>query len=268
MERSKTDTPCEYDSPTNQQSGNTIARRGFLKLAGVGATLVAAVTVESESVRGDTTGYGEGEYGNVPYGGDEFSVSTEDVVSVDATSATIAGVLSALDGADSADCYFEWRAVGADAWNATSKQTRSSTGSFSADINNLSDNTDYEYRAVAESSDGSTDTGSVVAFSTVSGSTAPVIDSFSVSGAKQSDSQSEITVEWGVSDADEDLASVDIDVADSSGTVQSVSWLVNGAVASDIDSFVVKHSDGVTFDVTITVTDAEGNSTSATQSVS
>jgi subtilisin len=48
----------------------------------------------------------------------------------------------------------------------TSAETLSSTGSFSADISGLSAGTTYEFRAVANASDGSSDTGSTNSFTT------------------------------------------------------------------------------------------------------
>ncbi|WP_336328795.1 Ig-like domain-containing protein [Halovenus sp. HT40] len=96
---------------------------------------------------------------------------------------------------------------------------------------------------------------------------APTIHRFSVSEAGRPDPHAEVTVIWDVSDADADLASVDIDVADSSGTIKGVNWTLSGANASDTDSFKVKKGDGKTFDVSLMVTDAAGKATSKTVSV-
>ncbi|PSQ17817.1 serine protease [Halobacteriales archaeon QS_8_69_26] len=95
-----------------------------------------------------------------------LSVSTDSASSVGTSSATLNGTLNDLGGASSADCYFEWRQSGASSWNVTSGQTLSSTGSFSEDISGLSESTDYEYRAVADASDGDSDTGSTSTFTT------------------------------------------------------------------------------------------------------
>jgi subtilisin len=57
-------------------------------------------------------------------------------------------------------------------------------------------------------------------------------------------------------------------VTDSSGTVlDSATTSVSGDVAYDVDYFEIKHVRGETFDVTVTVTDAAGNSASATRTV-
>jgi len=101
-------------------------------------------------------------------GGDpaELGVSTSDASGVGETSATLNGSLDSLGGADSADVYFEWGVSGGDLSNVTSAETRTSTGSFSADVSGLSADTTYDFRAVAEASDGSTDSGSTRSFTT------------------------------------------------------------------------------------------------------
>ena len=177
--------------------------------------------------------------------------------------ATLNGELSDLGGASSADCYFEWRSVGASSWSATPTRTLSNTGPFSADISGLSNGTDYEYRAVTTASDGDTGTGGTVTFATGGGNTAPLIDSYSVSEAGSPNPHCEIRTEWSVSDADGDLETVGIEVVDDAGSVvmESVTG-VSGASASGTDTFKLKQVDGQTFDVAVTVTDAAGGSDS------
>jgi len=101
-------------------------------------------------------------------GGDDpvLAVSTGDATGVGETSATLNGSLDDLGGADSADVYVEWGPSGGSLSNVTSAETLSSTGSFSADISGLSAGTTYEFRAVADASDGSSDTGSTNSFTT------------------------------------------------------------------------------------------------------
>jgi len=88
------------------------------------------------------------------------------VADVGSTSATLNGLLDDLGGADSADCYFEWRQVGTDSWNATTKQTLTATGSFSDDLSGLEDGIEYEYRAITEASDGDVCEGSSITLTT------------------------------------------------------------------------------------------------------
>jgi len=96
---------------------------------------------------------------------DGVFVSTDDPSGVAETSATLNGTLSSLDGADSADVYFEWGPAG-DRSTTTAVRTLSSTGSFSEEITDLSAGTEYEFLAVAEASNGTTDTGGMVSFVT------------------------------------------------------------------------------------------------------
>ena len=202
-------------------------------------------------------------------GDTSVAVSTDSATDVTDTSATLNGTLTDLGGASSADVSFEYRQVGASTWNATTAQTVSSTGSFSDSVSGLSSGTEYEFRAVADASDGDSDTGATVTFTTDSGgSTAPAIDSYTVTEAGSKNPHAEITADWAVSDADGDLGTVVVEVFDSTGTrVDSSSTNVGGSSASGTDQFKVKHGANETYDVTLTVTDAAGNSTSQTKSV-
>ncbi|WP_123536025.1 S8 family peptidase [Halosimplex salinum] len=205
-------------------------------------------------------------------GGDtSVAVSTGSASNVGDTTATLSGSLDDLGGASSSDCYFEYRESGASSWTATSAQTLSATGSYSEDVSGLSGGTDYEFRAVADASDGDTDTGTTTSFTTSGGtsSSAPVIDSYSVTEAGSPNPHAEITADWAVSDADGDLDSVVVEVVDSGGSVvDSSTTNVSGSSASGSDTFKIKQGGGATYDVVLTVTDAAGNSTSETQSVS
>ncbi|MEY7848397.1 hypothetical protein AB7C87_04245 [Natrarchaeobius sp. A-rgal3] len=97
---------------------------------------------------------------------DELAVSTGSAADVDATSATLGGSLDDLGEAESADVSFEYRESGTGSWSATSPTTLSSPGSFSDGVSGLAAETDYEFRAVAEASDGDRDEGSINAFTT------------------------------------------------------------------------------------------------------
>jgi len=253
---------------TTVDEDSSISRRECLKLVGVAAASTAGIAAESDVSRAASSGYGAGGYGEGSYGGGGFGVSTGDPTGVDATSATLGGELSDLDGADSADCYFEWRSVGASSWNTTAAQTLSGTGSYSTDIGGLSSGTDYEYRAVVTASDGDTDTGGTTSFTTDSGSAAPSVDSYAVTEAGSPNPHAEITADWSVSDADGDLDTVTVEVADASGRVlDSATTGVSGGSAGGTDEFEIKHANGQTFGVTVTVTDAARNSDSRTRSV-
>lgn len=198
------------------------------------------------------------------------AVATDGTSTVGETSATLAGSLTDLGGASSADVSFEWRERGTSSWASTSVQTLSSTGSYSEEITGLSGGTDYEFRAAADASDGDSDVGSTLTFTTDSstGSTGPSIDSYSVTEAGSPNPHAEITADWAVSDADADLDGVRVEVYDARGTlVDSSRTGVSGSSASGTDTFKLKHRNNETFDVMVTVTDAAGTTASQTATV-
>ncbi|WP_436924219.1 hypothetical protein [Halosimplex amylolyticum] len=95
-------------------------------------------------------------------------VSTGSASSVGTSSATLSGSLDDLGGASSVDAYFEWRESGASSWTATGSQSLSSTSSYSQTVSGLSADTDHEFRAVADASDGDAAVGSTNSFATSS----------------------------------------------------------------------------------------------------
>lgn len=95
----------------------------------------------------------------------ELSVSTDSATGVGETAVTLNGSLSDLGDASSADVRFEWGEAGGVLPNETDARTLTSTGSFSHDVSGLSEGTDYEFRAVAESATEE-DAGFVQTFTT------------------------------------------------------------------------------------------------------
>lgn len=93
-------------------------------------------------------------------------VETDSVSGIGEDEATLNGTLNSLGGAATADCYFEYRWIEATTWTATSIQTFSLSQSYSQTVSGLSTGTDYEFRAVADASDGDNDTGLIVSFTT------------------------------------------------------------------------------------------------------
>ena len=98
-------------------------------------------------------------------------VSTATPTDAAPTSFRLAGELSDLGGAGSAECYFEYRRVMEESWTATDARTLTSPGSFAVDADGLTPRRYYEIRAVADTADGDTATGSTVQFSTPGRST-------------------------------------------------------------------------------------------------
>jgi hypothetical protein len=95
-------------------------------------------------------------------------ITTDSVLDVRATTASVTGELTDLGGAESADCYFEYREVPTEAWSTTDTQTLQSPGSFSVRLSELTSRRYYEVRAVVDTSDGDSATGSTLTFGTPS----------------------------------------------------------------------------------------------------
>ncbi|QOS13727.1 pectate lyase domain protein (plasmid) [Haloferax gibbonsii] len=93
-------------------------------------------------------------------------VSTGDVTDIGPGSATLTGDLGDLGGADSAECYFEYREVPTESWKTTDSTELTSSGAFSVDADDLTRRRYYEVRAVADTADGDTARGAVSTFST------------------------------------------------------------------------------------------------------
>ena len=193
-------------------------------------------------------------------------VTTGDATDVGTDSATLNGSLDDLGGASSADVYFEWRESGAASWNTTAAQTLSSTGSFSDDVTGLSSGTDYEFRAVADASDGDSDAGTTNTFTTASDSTnaAPSASIDSVAD-NSNPAWDRYTVSWSASDADGNLETVVVELLDAGGSVlDSASTDVSGSTASGSDEVRTK---GTADSVRVTATDTQGATGSDSQSV-
>lgn len=246
------------------KGNNGLNRRSYLKLLAASTVSAATITAGTDVVQATDHHYGEGGYGQGAYGGSDFAVVTQDPTAVDTTSVTLEGELSNLDGETSADCYFEWRQTGVSSWNTTTTQTLNETGTFGDSLSGIDEDTEYEYRALADGSDGVSDTGTTVSFVTDSSESLPIINRFSVSEAGRPDPHAEITVVWDVTDPDKDLASINIEMTNS---IKGQTRTVSGSHASDVDSFSIKQGDGQTFDVSFTLTDTAGNSVTETKSV-
>lgn len=98
--------------------------------------------------------------------GQSVVVTTGNLSAVGETSATVSGSLEALGGADAVVVSFEWGPSGEGFVNATPGRTCSSTGEFTESICGLSAGTTYVFRAVAETTDGDSMTGTKQTFTT------------------------------------------------------------------------------------------------------
>ena len=122
------------------------------------------------------------------------TVETESASNIGDFEATLEGQVVDVGVDSSADVYFEYRETGASSWNQTLVQTVSETGSYSESISGLTIETEYEFRAVGENSEG-TLTGQTVTFST-DDNTPPTVDSFTITpDPLQRDSATDVSIE-------------------------------------------------------------------------
>ena len=159
-------TRAETDSST------TVGRRTYMKLMGVGTLIGGAQTVSAEE-----TGYGAGGYGEGGYGGDGSGgggsdptpeppvVESDRATDLSESEATLTGTLEGLGTAEEALVGFEWRRADGDEWATTDMETLESSDKFEEAISDLEESTEYEFRAVAETDDGS-DAGATLTFVT------------------------------------------------------------------------------------------------------
>ena len=114
--------------------------------------------------------------------------------------------------------------------------------------------------------DGDTASESVPATDSKS-SDQPVINHLSVSGTEYSDSDIEVSVLWNVAAPNSGIESVQVSVAAPNGSNQSVTWSPNGSKASDVDTFKIRDGAGETVDVTVSVTNTDGESSVKSTSI-
>jgi len=197
---------------------------------------------------------------------ESVSVVTDEATDVGESSATLNGEVAELEGADEADVGFEYGESGGDLSNAVDAGTAS--GAFDATVDDLDADTDYEFRAVAETDEAS-DEGDALAFTTdeeedneEEESTAPVIDQFDLTD-DSNPNWARVAVDWTVSDDDGNLAEVTTELNDGVDSEQSA---VSGDSAAGTHELRERDGHGEV-EVTLTVTDADGNETSETDSI-
>jgi subtilisin len=134
-------------------------------------------------------------------------------------------------------------------------------------VSGLASGTTYDFYVTAVDGAGNESSASSTISVTTDQSTssAPTVDSLSVTN-QSNGGWARFETSWSVSDADGDLASVDLTLSQN-GTVDSASYTVSGSSASGTDRLQDKKGSG-SYTVTLTVTDAAGNSTSQSKTVS
>ena len=192
-----------------------------------------------------------------------LTVVTNPATGVDSSSAMLDAELLDLGGADAASVHFEWGVAGEGFPNATASRTVDAPGAFGEALDGLSSETTYAFRAVAETAAERVVSDSLT-FTTdpaSGGDAAPTVDRLALSD-NGNPAWTRYGVEWAVSDADGDLASVTVELVDGSGaTLDAASTDVSGGGAAGSDEVRTKGSASA---VRLTVTDAAGNSTTET----
>jgi subtilisin len=178
-----------YKSGTSMACPHVAGAGGQLMAAGLSNTEARQTlrdTAEDIGLSENKQGYGLLDVGTAvdSLGSTDPSVavSTDGASGVGTDTATLNGTLDDLGGASSADVYFEYGESGNGLPNTTATQTVSSAGGFSAELSGLASGTDYDFRAVADASDGDSDTGTTVGFTTDSADTSVVVSTDSASG--------------------------------------------------------------------------------------
>ncbi|MFP8951741.1 S8 family serine peptidase [Natrialbaceae archaeon A-arb3/5] len=199
----------------------------------------------------------------------DLAVETDEGESVDHRTIRAVGGLRGLGDAETVEVACDVRPNGDDEWERTEPETLASIGSFETEVNGLEPETEYEIRAVAAAeSNGETATGDTATVETEPEPGLPSIDRFEPTD----DSSSQFVrcnVNWTVSDRDEALEFVatELRYAGDDEVIHRIASEIDGGEESGIHT--VRNSDrfdgaGEEYDVTLTVTDAEGNVTEET----
>jgi len=193
------------------------------------------------------------------------SVSFVNPADGDTVSGTVTVQISASDSEDSDDSLDVTYTVDGGSERTTTYNSTSGYYEDSWDTTTVSDG-DHNLDATATDSAGnsSTDSITVTTDNSTSGSTAPTVDSHSVS-TRTTGPWNRVTTDWAVSDDDGDLSSVTVELVDSSGNVEaSTQTSVSGSSASDSDELKTRAS---VSESVVTVADSAGNTDSSSRSV-
>ncbi|MFB6131408.1 MAG: Ig-like domain-containing protein [Salinigranum sp.] len=186
--------------------------------------------------------------------------------------ATLGGTVTVqVDASDSEDDNTSLNVgVSIDGGSYQTASYNSSSGhyEYAFDTTSVADG-DHTVDARATDSNGATtDAGQVTVTVANQTGSAPTVVSHDVSTVGSHAPNATIFDAWAVSDGDGDLSKVTVEVIDSSGTpVESHTYFVGGYSASDSDGFHIQQGANSTYDLTLTVTDSKGNSTSDTVTV-
>lgn len=194
------------------------------------------------------------------------AVETGPATDLNASAATLTATVTDLGGATDGTVRFEYRPTDANTWVETGGQSITETGTVETTVTGLAADTSYEYRAVLDA-DGDRVSGDAASFTTDTASRPPAVASLSVQDTSGSNPHVNLAVDWRVTDADGDLATVRVTVRDGAGQVAADTWSVSGSSATDSLAERIKHGDGANYTVTVTVTDAAGNTATDDESL-
>lgn len=264
-ERTGTSEANQNDAPNGETASaeTRLNRRSYLTLLGISTLPLAATRAQAAE-----TGYGEGGYGEGGYGGGEDgtddpvapSVVTDSATDITDSSATLQGTVTDLGSADAVDGYFEFREVDSSDWSTTETRQLTANGSYSVRIEDLDSDTNYEYRALAASDDG-TDTGETLSFVTDAAEVnEPVVESLSGRDTSPPNPHVDLEVDWHVSHPDGALDEVELFIRnDNDRLIDGSTIAVSGSSASGSEMFSIKHGAGESYVVTLAVSDRADN---------
>lgn len=179
-----------------------------------------------------------------------ITVTTDSAEDVTDSSATLTGTLTDMGGADEADVSFEWGAS-SELSNTTTAQTLSSTGSFSASIGGLAADTTYEFRAIADGSNGTSGTGGIESFTTSPNARSDVLD------VDPNNAGSESSHTWTLSDPsndfDDEVDAIDVDYP--------LDTSLDGLTNDDVTVYLDRDGDGSTDEIPVNFDEYGGAST-------
>ncbi|MDJ1433179.1 S8 family peptidase [Halostagnicola sp. A-GB9-2] len=201
---------------------------------------------------------------------DGLAVETGDIEVDDHRTVQAVGELTGLGDDETVEVAFQTRRAGDDEWETTDSSSLEAIGIFEDDISGLEPETEYEIQAVVES-DGETATGNVATVETDPEPGLPTIERFELTD-DSTDQFVRCNVHWDVSDRDDalELVATELQYADDEEVIHRIGAEVEGGTESGIHT--VRNSDrfegaGEAYDVTLSVTDAEGNVTEETERI-
>ena len=144
---------------------------------------------------------------------------------------TLSGELTHFEGIEEATLVFEWGEAGSDFPYVTDALLLDGVGSFTHELENLDADTEYEYRAVAQSGDLTTVTDPISSKTLSAADPAPTIDSVEVT-LRENSTWSRFDIQWVVSHESDHLEETRSELRDEGCLVAEQTEDVNGRSAA------------------------------------